>query len=145
MAFIWVGGAYIHLDSGVYIDLAENLLKHHSFALSSLKPDFEVQSADVPYGPQIFRTPGYPVFIAAIKFLGMKSPYWIIFWQEIIYLLAVYIFFKYGLMLFDNGTARAGVIFLMLNPGGIAYPKLILSEILFLPFVFLGLFFSACI
>lgn len=57
-----------------------------------------------------------------------------------IYDLAILIFYKYGSRLFAEQIVKVGVIFLMLDPAGIAYPKLILSETLFLPFVFGSLF-----
>lgn len=74
--FMMIEGAFIHLDSGVYIDLAENLVKNQLFQLSTATPEFEVQSADVPYGPQVFRTPGYPLFLAIFKALSLESYYW---------------------------------------------------------------------
>jgi 4-amino-4-deoxy-L-arabinose transferase-like glycosyltransferase len=138
--FFLVDHTFIHLDSGAYIDLADNLLQNHVFSMSSPTPDFEVQSEDRPYGPEVFRTPGFPVFLALLKLLGMKNLLWVVFWQEIIYLLSVYLFYQYGRQLFDPKIAKIGVVFLMLNPGGIAYTKLVLSETLFMPFVFGSLF-----
>ncbi len=138
--FVTGNGSYIHLDSGAYIDLADNMLRNHVFTMSSPDPDFEVQSEDRPYGPEVFRTPGFPVFLALFKLLGINNLLWVVYGQEIIYLLSVFIFYKYGRELFGHNIARIGVIFLMLNPGGIAYTKLILSETLFMPFVFGSLF-----
>ena len=138
--FIAVDGAYIHLDSDMYIDLAENLVTKNIFQLTSPISDFEVQSIDAPYGPQIFRTPGYPVFLAIFKLLGLKGFFWVLLCQELIYDFAIFLFYKYGSQLFNENLTQASVIFLLLDPAGIAYPKLILSETLFLPCMFGGLF-----
>ena len=123
----------------MYIDLAENLVKNHIFALTSAVSDFEVQSVDVPYGPQIFRTPGYPVFLALFKLLGLNNPHWIIFTQELIYGLSIFILYRYGRPLFSETVVRVSVIFMLADPGGIAYTKLILSEVLFMPFLIGGI------
>ena len=137
--FIAVDGTYIHYDSGAYIDLAENLLRNHIFAISTPTPDFQIQAIDGPYGPEMFRTPGYPVFLALISFLGMKHLLWAVFWQEIIYGLTIWMFYHYGRKLFSQTITQIGVIFLIIDPGGIAYSKYILSETLFMPFLFASL------
>jgi len=131
---------YEHLDTKVYVDLAENLWHKHAFAISSRDIISHTQYRDVPLGPEVFRTPGYPLFLAVIKLFGMKSYLWVIFWQEIIYFFTAILFYKFASELFHKKIAQIGFIFLMLDPGGIAYPKLILSETLFLPFVFGSLF-----
>jgi 4-amino-4-deoxy-L-arabinose transferase-like glycosyltransferase len=137
--FIVGEGTYIHPDSGAYIDLAENFLRNHVFAISTPTPDFQVQALDGPYGPEVFRTPGYPAFLILVSFLGMKNLLWAVFWQEIIYVLTVLMFYRYGRKLFSENITRAGVLFLLVDPGGIAYSKYILSETLFMPFLFASL------
>ncbi len=131
---------YEHLDTKVYIDLADNLLHKHIFAISSKDIISHTQYRDAPSGPEVFRTPGYPLFLAGIKSVGIKNHIWVIFWQEIIYFFTAIIFYKFSNKLLNTRIAKIGFIFLMVDPGGIAYPKLILSETLFLPFVFGSLF-----
>ncbi len=132
---------YEHLDTRVYVDLAENLLHKHVFAISSWDIISHTQYRDIPLGPEVFRTPGYPLFLAVIQSLGMNNHLWVIFWQEIIYFFTAILFYIFGSKFFHKRVAQIGFIFLMLAPGGIAYPKLILSETLFLPFV-VGTLFS---
>ena len=127
--FVTAEGQYIEEDSGYYIWLADILREHHVFSQDS-KP---------PFIPQVFRTPGYPVFLALIKSLGMISPYWVVFWQELIYGASCFVFYHFAQKIFTKSVTRAGLIFLLLEPGGLATPKMVLSETLFLPFFLAGM------
>ena len=64
--FVVSKGEYYSPDTGLYVELADNLLKNQVFSLSP----------SAPFVPEIFRTPGYPAFL---KLLGMESPYWVVF------------------------------------------------------------------
>jgi 4-amino-4-deoxy-L-arabinose transferase-like glycosyltransferase len=123
-------GQFVDNDSALYIKLAENLVNNHVFS----------ESLAAPFAAEVFRTPGYPAFLAALTSLGMEGSYWVIFWQELIYGFCIFLFYHFGKRLFDRNIVIAGVIFLLLDPGGVVHPKLIMSEVLFLPFFFLGLF-----
>ncbi len=127
--FVVIQGQYLQPDSLEYIHLATNLLEHQIFS-SSLQPPFE---------PNFFRTPGYPFFLATLKYLGVGSPYWVAFWQELLYCFNLWLFYHYGKTLFGKKNARVGLLFLLMEPSGFAYPKIILSEMLFLPFVTMSL------
>ena len=126
--FILTGGGYIYPDSPVYIELASNLIEHQVLSMSQ----------HAPFIPDVFRTPGYPAFLALIRILGMDNPYWTVFWQELVYGLTIWFFYCFGQSLFDRNIMRTSLIFLLLDPGGIVYPKLFLSETLFLPFLLTG-------
>ena len=117
-------GQFVDNDSALYLLLADNLLEQGVFS----------ENTSAPFDPEVFRTPGYPFFIAVIMALGMKGSMWIVFWQELIYLLAIVIFYQFGKQLFDKKIVRAGLIFLLIDPGGLVLPKLIMSELLFLFF-----------
>jgi 4-amino-4-deoxy-L-arabinose transferase-like glycosyltransferase len=123
-------GQFVDNDSALYINLAENLINNQVFS----------ESTTAPFEAHVFRTPGYPAFLAVLSLSGMEGSYWVVFWQELIYGLCVFLFYHYGKRLFDRNIVIAGVIFLLLDPGGLVHPKLIMSEVLFLPFFFLGLF-----
>jgi 4-amino-4-deoxy-L-arabinose transferase-like glycosyltransferase len=123
-------GQFVDNDSALYIKLAENIVDHQVFS----------ESSAAPFEAQVFRTPGYPAFLAALTSLGMEGSYWAVFWQELIYGFCVFLFYHFGKCLFDRNIVVAGVIFLLLDPGGLVHPKLMMSETLFLPFFFLGLF-----
>lgn len=72
-------------------------------------------------------------------YLGINSPYGVVLCQEILYLLTLWIFNRYGQPVFGRTITRIGLLFLLIEPGGTAYPKLFLSETLFLPFITLAL------
>jgi 4-amino-4-deoxy-L-arabinose transferase-like glycosyltransferase len=130
VCFLGLDGEYLEEDSGYYLWLADILREHHVFS----------QTDKPPFSPQIFRTPGYPAFLVFLYELGMESPYWATFWQEIIYGLSIFLFYRYGKHFFGKKIIQTGVIFLLLEPGGLSTPKMILSETLFLPFFFGALF-----
>jgi len=126
--FVLTEGKYLYPDSPMYLALAENLIKHHVFSLSATEP----------FIPHVFRTPGYPVFLAIFNFLGVENPYLIVLVQEIIYAATIVGFYFLSRGLFDRNMIRGGLIFLLLEPGGLTYPKLLLSEILFFPALVFG-------
>ena len=129
--FVMTEGKYMYPDSSMYLELAKNLIENHVFSISSTEP----------FVPHVFRTPGYPIFLAIFQCLGLESPYWIVFSQELIYAITMIAFYYFGKELFDKNIIRGGLIFLLLEPGGLAYPKLILTEILFLPFLIISILF----
>jgi len=113
----------------MYIVLAKNLVENHVFSISQTGP----------FVPHVFRTPGYPIFLVIFQYLGLENPYWIVFSQELIYAVTIAAFYYFGKQLFDKNIIRGGLIFLLLEPGGLTYPKLILTETLFLPFLILSI------
>ena len=126
--FVISGGNYMTFDSPPYIDLAANFNAHQVFSLST----------EEPFRVHVWRTPGYPFFIAFITALGMKSLYWVTFWQEVVYGAFALIFYRYGKAIFGEKISKIVLVFILLEPGGLAFPKLIMSEILFMPFLLGG-------
>lgn len=122
--FLVIEGQYITGDSGLYTQLARNLI------------DFQLFSTEyqAPYNLDVFRTPGYPFFLVLLEYLGMEGGYWVVFWQELIYIFSVWLFYRLGSPVLGEKIVRIGVVFLLIELGGLAYPKFILSETLFLPF-----------
>jgi len=127
--FIAAQGNYLLADFGPYLDLAANILKHHVFSLST----------QAPFAAHVWRTPGYPVFLTLIRMLGLQNPYWIVVVQEGVYLLFVYIFFHFGRVLFDTKLLKISTAFALLEPGGLAFTKLVMTEIVFMPFLLMGI------
>ncbi|WP_058553698.1 hypothetical protein [Thiohalocapsa sp. ML1] len=127
---LWaVGGEPLQPDSPLYLQLAAALAGPGWFSA-----DLEV------YTPEVFRTPGYPAYLAAFLAQGVPGTFWPLVGQELLYLLAVAVFFVGTRALLDGGLARAVVIFLLIEPGGLAYPKLILSDTLNLALMVPALF-----
>jgi 4-amino-4-deoxy-L-arabinose transferase-like glycosyltransferase len=149
--FVVSGGQYVHPDSALYLELAGQLIETGNFFLPS-NPPIEIKPFGIlsensgrvlqsrpPLGPEVFRTPGYPAFLVLLHWFGIDNPYAIVFVQELIYGLSIYIFYRYGRPLFNTNLVRAGVIFMLFGSGGLVWPKFLLSEALFLPFLLAGI------
>ncbi len=128
--FVMIEGQYMTFDSQSYLTLAKNLVEHGVFSSDSI----------APFSAHVWRTPGYPFFLAFIDLLGLKNLYWVVFLQELVYGGFVYIYYRYGQLLFGVKIARIGLVFLLIEPGGLAFPKLIMTETLFMPFLLGGVF-----
>ncbi len=151
--FVMSGGNYIHPDSALYLELAEHLIETGNFFLPELQPEviqpfgipardtMRILFSDVPEGPEVFRTPGYPFFLVWLHWLKIDNPYGIVFVQEVIYALSVLIFYRLGQQLFNKNIVQAGVVFMLINSGGLVWPKYLISETLFLPFLISGILF----
>lgn len=128
IVFINVNGQSFQPDSYGYWQLGINLANYGIFSRSETSPLIT----------EVFRTPGYPIFLAMFQRLDMKDHYWAILGQEMIYLIAAFLFFWGIKRLLHENVARAALIFMLIEPGGLAFPKLILSEVFFLPFILGG-------
>jgi 4-amino-4-deoxy-L-arabinose transferase-like glycosyltransferase len=149
--FVVNGGQYIHPDSALYLELAGQLIETGNFILPQYQPVIidpfgilsensgRVLQSNPPLGPDVFRTPGYPAFLVLLHWFGINNPYAIVFVQEIIYGLSIFIFYRYALPLFNKNIVRATVIFMLIGAGGLAWPKYLLSEALFFPFLLSGI------
>ena len=122
--FVISGGEALGGDSLNYLLLSDNLANVGWFSRST-----EV------FSPEVFRTPGYPVFLSLFSLLGLESQYWVSLTQEILYLATAFLFYQGIRRLMDEDIARVTLVFLLVEPGGLAYPKLVLSETLFVPFI----------
>jgi hypothetical protein len=130
LLLLWaVGGEPLQPDSPLYLQLAAALAGPGWFS-----SDLQV------YTPEVFRTPGYPAYLAIFLVQDLPGTFWPLLTQELLYLAAVAVFFVGTRELLDGGLAGAVVIFLLIEPGGIAYPKLILSDTLNLALIVPALF-----
>jgi 4-amino-4-deoxy-L-arabinose transferase-like glycosyltransferase len=127
--FVMIEGQYMTFDSPPYLNLAENIIDNQVFSTAK----------QPPFSAHVWRTPGYPLFLAFISLLGMKSLYWVVFWQELVYGIFAYIFYRYGKPIFGEKIAKIALVFLLIEPSGLAFPKLIMTETLFMPFLLGGI------
>lgn len=150
--FLESGARIIHPDSAQYLELASKLIQNWEYYLPN-RPDAIIEPFGVPaedtmrsmatpvgMGPEIFRTPGYPLFLVVLHWLGIDAPFAIAFVQELIYGVAVYIFYYYGIQLFNKTVVQITVITLMIGVSGIIWPKYLIADTLFFPFFLLGIF-----
>jgi Dolichyl-phosphate-mannose-protein mannosyltransferase len=115
-------------DSSSYIELAKALAFKSQFAID---------------GPEIFRTPGYPVFLIPGVLLNRLELTAIVL-QIVISCLTVYFVYRIARTVFETErAANCGAILYALEPQSVLYSSKILSETLFTGLVvaFLLLFF----
>lgn len=121
----------VRSDSDGYLALSETLFEHQRFS----------QDKGEPFGPEIFRIPGYPLFLSffhatrnhfsiAILVQSIMGP--------LLLFLAWPLFFRLG----GKWGGITGSIFLTLDLVVLFHSTLIMTEMLFLFFVFLGVKFS---
>lgn len=113
-------------DSPGYVRLAKNLIKHRTFS----------SQPDEPFTPDTFRTPGYPLFLAAIHFL-FGNYYAASILQMFLVFVTAYLILKMG--------SKIASLFFLLNPATIFHSMIIMSDTFFVFWIVLSaylLFFA---
>jgi 4-amino-4-deoxy-L-arabinose transferase-like glycosyltransferase len=110
-----------HQDAGSYLTPAVNLLAGHGFS----------QRQEPPFVPDAYRTPVYPLFIAALYGLFGQHPLVIAGAQVIISALTAGLTYLLGTRLMPEQEARTGGLLLALSLGPIVYALYALTETLF--------------
>jgi len=125
-------------DSSRYIELADSLVSHQRFALSKENGAVHLplsqimrEAGEYPtvdgLTSEIFRTPGYPVFLAIARDLRIA-----LFIQCLLSAVTVVLVYRLGLSLNLSESASAiGAIILALHPADIVSANVILTESLF--------------
>jgi len=111
----------INEDAGQYLSIAKNIIDYGIFSrdTGTLKTI------------EIFRTPGYPLFIATILII-FKSLSLVILLQNILWFFAIWYLYKIVMLLFDNKKiALIASIFLVFDPTIIYWNSQLTSETLF--------------
>lgn len=109
-------------DSQDYIETSQVLSSQIAFA--KIRPDGSLK-------PELFRTPGYPVFLASLHGL-MKLPFnAVIFIQILLTLLVALITYKTAVLI-DPGIALLSAVIILYDPPISIFSLIILSETLFL-------------
>jgi 4-amino-4-deoxy-L-arabinose transferase-like glycosyltransferase len=121
--FLQEGGSSFQPDSERYLTLGATLAERGWFSVS---PE--------AFEAEVFRTPGYPLFLSLFPGVEGQPIAWIVAAQELIYLFCAFLVYAGIRRLLGESLARACLVFMLLEPGGLAFPKLIASETLFLPF-----------
>ena len=117
-------------DGAKYLSLAKNLLNRHQFILYD-QPDIL---------PQSFRTPLYPLFVAGC--LAITSKLWFIsVIQILITCFNVFLIYKISLLFLNKKWALVPSILFILNPFVLYSSVIIMSEVLFLLFFLLSIYY----
>ncbi len=140
-------------DSRRYVRLADNLIEHGSFAKAEedgivhaglaylAQQRGELPAADANgLRPEVFRTPGYPWLIAAVKELGW--PMHAVLWVQC-GLSVLGVWFVYAASLRLIGSRRAAMLaagIAALHPAGWIAPNSVLAETLFTTLLLAGVY-----
>lgn len=114
-------------DSAEYADLAQSLVRGNGFSMNGQL--------------ETLRTPGYPVFVAAIEEVG-RSYFAVTFVQIFVIFLAALVVRRIGMRFSSRNVGEATAVLLLLNPATITLTLLIYSDILFL-LLFMSGFYAA--
>jgi len=115
------GHAFRSLDSREYFDLARNLADHGTFS----------QSAAQPMKPATWRTPGYPLFLAAVMKLAGPSPVALIIAQHLLGILNVLLVFRIARAYMSANRAALTALLFLFEPYHLFYTNWLMSETLF--------------
>jgi 4-amino-4-deoxy-L-arabinose transferase-like glycosyltransferase len=120
--------AFTSSDSRQYEWLARNLPVCGCFS----------QSEEPPYQPEVRRTPGYPIFVAAIYALAGRSPLAVVLVQSIVAGLSAILTASLGRRLWDERRGLLGGALFALAPASLLMSVAVLTEALFTTLVLLA-------
>ncbi|MEO0085442.1 MAG: glycosyltransferase family 39 protein [candidate division WOR-3 bacterium] len=121
----WANGtnpaAFMQPDSFGYRQLALNLLQHGVFS----------RSPAAPFEFEVFRTPGYPAFLAVLYFLFGTGQLGVVISQALLAGLTGLVVFFIGRRLFSPETGVLAAFFVSVDMAGIGMANVVMSEVLF--------------
>ena len=118
-------------DSHAYHHLALNLLKNGVFS-RSLAPPFEAE---------VFRTPGYPLFLAMIYHVVGVHPLRAIAFQIVLSLATLYLTYRIAERMFNEKVGLIAAGLLALDPVSLLHSQILMTETVFAFFLSLSVFF----
>jgi len=95
---------------------------------------------DVEWGPQAFRTPLYPLFIAFFYKI-IPGVWFVIFAQNILAVINIILTYKLGKLIFNPFTGFLGALFLIFESARLELASQIMTETLFVFFVLLTIYY----
>jgi 4-amino-4-deoxy-L-arabinose transferase-like glycosyltransferase len=122
------GKAMLRNDSPSYVGPAKHIIENAFFSSDGINPNYQ-------------RTPGYPLFLAAVYFLGGNDTA-VVIAQILLLTLALYLFYRtLAILNTPPNLALLGAILLLFDIQLYGYSFTILTEILFYFFIILSLYF----
>lgn len=117
------------LDTPLYLDLATNLVERGTFASTpGTAPGARLEN---PWPLEVFRTPGYPLFLAGFFALGVKTPLPILVVQILCDLALVVLAFSIGTRLFGPAAGCVAALLMALDVTHVVQSNLVMSDIPF--------------
>jgi 4-amino-4-deoxy-L-arabinose transferase-like glycosyltransferase len=105
-------------DDAVYDALGWNLVNGHGFSAS----------AGPPYEPLVFRTPGYPAFLAGIYAIAGHSPNAVRWTQIVLSVLTCFLLYALAARLMRPGAALLAAALYAISPAAAWFTSLLLTE-----------------
>ncbi|HBR96652.1 MAG TPA: hypothetical protein DD979_04650 [Gammaproteobacteria bacterium] len=142
--FVLSGGDPKRADTARYLTLAETLCAEQHYLGPNVRNRSDILRITEPQEnflkhenateqvPEVFRTPGYPVFLCGLNKIGIESHYGIVAIQYAMYLFTVFLIWHNIKKLFAPKVANFLAISLLVIPGGLIYALTLYSEVLFL-------------
>lgn len=116
------------VDTARYLELAENLRRTWRFEQSATGGPPALEN---PGGIEIFRTPGYPTFLALLTFLPGRLEVWALLIQAFLSALTVAVAFRALEILLGPRPALAAAGLVVIDPLHFLYANLLMSDVLF--------------
>ncbi len=120
----------ITIDSEQYLSLAQSILDYQRYE-SPLSPQLD-----------LFRAPGYPVFLTAVLWLTGGSLMAVVLVQYALGLLCSYLLYLLGKFSINERVGVLGSILFLLSPNALFWSATIMTEILFTVGLLLALFMT---
>jgi hypothetical protein len=114
-------GNSVKADSQAYLQLAFNLRTHHVFSSASAPP----------FTPDVYRLPGYPLFLAVTSAITPSSIHFAIALQSLMGILLVFIVWRFWYRRSGPMGAFLGTFFLCFDLMAVLHQDLILTEALY--------------
>lgn len=145
--FVFIGGDPQRPDTERYLLLASKICQSAPyespaeryrtgyFSPDNVDESFSEKQNLKPNAPEIFRTPGYPVFLCVLDKIGFDSDYGIVVGQLLLLYLCVACFHVMATRLYGRRITDPATLALLVSPGGLVYSLTLYSEVLFLFFL----------
>ncbi|MEM7583307.1 MAG: hypothetical protein AAF560_08010 [Acidobacteriota bacterium] len=115
------------VDSTRYLELAERLLAGYGFSLPHASGADVSELFDVP---EVFRTPGYPLVLAAASWLPGSQLVWVLGLQVVAGILLVALGYWLVASWAGHRAGLAAALLLALDPAHVVYANLLMADIL---------------
>lgn len=127
------------VDSQLYLDLADSLAETGRFDRPWSEGGFALEATGPP---EVFRTPGYPLFLAILDLLpGARLP-WLVISQIALGLFLVGLTFGLARRFLSPRRALVAAAVIALDPGHVLYSQLVMSDVLFATLVMAALWLT---